>query len=104
MKRDDGESKAAEDDESKPVEGIGGDEGKAVGGIDGDGKAEKGRQRAAWRVPDETTQREVAARISSAGVGVTPVRDRQYFKSIYFRIPGGGDLRSRNGRPRFHGG
>lgn len=43
----------------------------------------------AWRVPDEATQAEVAARVTSAGVGVTPVKDRQYFKSIYFRIPGG---------------
>ena len=43
----------------------------------------------AWRVPDEGTQSLVAESIRKAGVGVTPVMDRQYFKSIYFRIPGG---------------
>jgi len=43
----------------------------------------------AWRVPDDETQRDVAQRISSSGIGVTPVMDRQYFRSIYFRIPGG---------------
>lgn len=43
----------------------------------------------AWRVPDDATQAEVAAALSDAGVAVTPVMDRQYFRSIYFRIPGG---------------
>jgi glyoxalase family protein len=43
----------------------------------------------AWRVPDLDAQAEVAARLGEVGVGVTPVMDRQYFRSIYFRIPGG---------------
>ncbi len=43
----------------------------------------------AWRVPTDEAQTEIAARIADAGVNVTPVIDRQYFRSIYFRIPGG---------------
>ncbi|MEO1277543.1 MAG: ring-cleaving dioxygenase [Planctomycetota bacterium] len=43
----------------------------------------------AWRVPDDETQARVAAALTEAGIAVTPVMDRQYFRSIYFRIPGG---------------
>ncbi|MDI3340288.1 MAG: ring-cleaving dioxygenase [Sphaerobacter sp.] len=43
----------------------------------------------AWRTPDEAAQRAWRERLTAAGVPVTPVRDRQYFKSIYFREPGG---------------
>ncbi len=43
----------------------------------------------AWRVPDDATHKEAAARVRAAGVPVTPVIDRQYFRSIYFRVPGG---------------
>jgi glyoxalase family protein len=43
----------------------------------------------AWRVPDEATQREVSRALSAARIAVTPVMDRQYFRSIYFRVPGG---------------
>lgn len=43
----------------------------------------------AWRVPDDETQAEAAQRLRSARVPVTPVLDRHYFRSIYFRIPGG---------------
>lgn len=43
----------------------------------------------AWRVPDQTAQTRVAESIRAFGVGVTPIIDRQYFQSIYFRIPGG---------------
>ena len=43
----------------------------------------------AWRVPDERAQLEVAERIRASRMGVTPVIDRKYFRSIYFRIPGG---------------
>lgn len=42
----------------------------------------------AWRVPDEAAQRRAIAAIQGAGVAVTPIIDRQYFRSIYFRIPG----------------
>ena len=43
----------------------------------------------AWRVPDGEAQAEVAQRLIAAGVSPTPVMDRQYFRSIYFRVPGG---------------
>ncbi|MCB1033571.1 MAG: ring-cleaving dioxygenase [Acidobacteria bacterium] len=43
----------------------------------------------AWRVPDEATQLTWRERLLAAGVEVTPVLDRQYFRSIYFREPGG---------------
>ena len=43
----------------------------------------------AWRVPDDDAQAHAAGVLSDARIAVTPVRDRQYFRSIYFRIPGG---------------
>jgi glyoxalase family protein len=43
----------------------------------------------AFRVPDEDTQLAVRAEISALGYSVTPVLDRNYFRSIYFREPGG---------------
>lgn len=43
----------------------------------------------AWRVADGEAQAAWRVRIAGAGLGVTPVRDRQYFRSIYFREPGG---------------
>jgi glyoxalase family protein len=43
----------------------------------------------AWRVPDDPAELAWQERLSAAGVPVTEVRDRQYFKSIYYREPGG---------------
>ncbi len=43
----------------------------------------------AWRVPDNAAQARAAAALRDARVPVTPVMDRQYFRSIYFRIPAG---------------
>jgi glyoxalase family protein len=43
----------------------------------------------AWRAPDEETQKEWREEISARGFNVTPVLDRNYFRSIYFREPGG---------------
>lgn len=43
----------------------------------------------AWRVPDDDAQRAVADRLAAAGIAATEQKDRQYFRSIYFRIPGG---------------
>ncbi len=43
----------------------------------------------AWRVETDDDQAEVARRLTAARIPVTPVKDRQYFRSIYFRIPGG---------------
>ena len=43
----------------------------------------------AFRTPDDEQQREWRDRIGRAGLQVTPVIDRFYFHSIYFREPGG---------------
>lgn len=43
----------------------------------------------AWRVADDAVQEQVAERLLAAGVMPTPQQDRDYFRSIYFRIPGG---------------
>lgn len=43
----------------------------------------------AWRVPDEPSERQWRDRLTRAGLDPTQVLDRQYFKSIYFREPGG---------------
>lgn len=43
----------------------------------------------AYRTPDDATQLAWRERAAAAGLRVTPVRDRQYFRSIYFREPGG---------------
>jgi glyoxalase family protein len=43
----------------------------------------------AWRVADDEQQGRWREHLLSAGVPVTPVRDRQYFHSIYFNEPGG---------------
>src|SRR5256885_9180311 len=43
----------------------------------------------AWRVDDEAHQLEVRARIEASGLEPTPVIDRFWFKSVYFREPGG---------------
>ncbi|MDQ4133044.1 MAG: ring-cleaving dioxygenase [Actinomycetota bacterium] len=43
----------------------------------------------AWRAPDDATQQSWRREIVDTGVNVTPVIDRQYFHSIYFREPGG---------------
>ncbi len=43
----------------------------------------------ALRAPDDEAHRWWQARLSAAGIGVTEVIDRYYFRSIYFREPGG---------------
>ena len=43
----------------------------------------------AFRAPDLETMTRWQGELQAAGVGVTDIRDRQYFKSIYFREPGG---------------
>jgi glyoxalase family protein len=43
----------------------------------------------AWRTPDDSTQRSWRDLMVQAGRNVTPVIDRWFFKSIYFREPGG---------------
>jgi glyoxalase family protein len=43
----------------------------------------------AWRTPDDEAQLAWRAELVRAGCDVTPVLDRQYFHSIYFREPSG---------------
>jgi glyoxalase family protein len=43
----------------------------------------------AWRVDDEAHQLEVAERVVQAGAHATQVIDRFWFKSVYFKEPGG---------------
>ncbi|MCA1688552.1 MAG: ring-cleaving dioxygenase [Actinobacteria bacterium] len=43
----------------------------------------------AFRVPDEEAQLELRDKVGALGYNVTPVLDRNYFRSIYFREPGG---------------
>ncbi len=42
----------------------------------------------AWRAPDDATQLMLRQEIDRLGYNVTPVIDRNYFHSIYFREPG----------------
>jgi predicted esterase/catechol 2,3-dioxygenase-like lactoylglutathione lyase family enzyme len=43
----------------------------------------------AFRVADEAAQLELRSRVAAAGLAPTPVIDRTYFRSVYFREPGG---------------
>lgn len=43
----------------------------------------------AWRVADDEAQEAWRQKLVQAGFHVSPVRDRDYFRSIYFREPGG---------------
>jgi len=43
----------------------------------------------AWRAPDDSAQKQWREALVAAGRNVTPIIDRYYFKSIYYREPGG---------------
>jgi glyoxalase family protein len=43
----------------------------------------------AWRTTSTETQREWRSVVAAAGLNVSPVLDRNYFQSIYYREPGG---------------
>lgn len=43
----------------------------------------------AWRTPDDEQQKSWREKLAEIGLNVTPVIDRKYFRSIYFREPGG---------------
>ena len=43
----------------------------------------------AWRVADDAARDRVRAAVDGKVTALTPVRDRTYFRSIYFREPGG---------------
>lgn len=60
-----------------------------------DGSRDRGRFGAgsihhiAFRTVDDAEQLEYRGQLQDAGLAVSPVKDRQYFHSIYFREPGG---------------
>lgn len=60
-----------------------------------DSRGSPGRQGAgsvhhvAFRVPDEATEIEMASTVRDLGLRPTEPIDRQYFRSVYFREPGG---------------
>lgn len=56
---------------------------------------------AALRVADEAAQAELREKLIADGHPVTLVRDRVYFRSIYFRDPGGALLEVATGGPGF---
>jgi predicted esterase/catechol 2,3-dioxygenase-like lactoylglutathione lyase family enzyme len=43
----------------------------------------------AWSIADDATQLAIRDRVIHAGLHSTPVIDRKYFRSVYFREPGG---------------
>jgi glyoxalase family protein len=43
----------------------------------------------AWRTPDDLSQLAWQQKIAEAGLNVTEIIDRRYFRSIYYREPGG---------------
>jgi glyoxalase family protein len=43
----------------------------------------------AWRARDEADLEEWLAQLTELGLRPTPVQDRQYFRSVYFRMPDG---------------
>jgi glyoxalase family protein len=55
----------------------------------------------AWRTPDDEQQIAWRKKIVDIGLNVTPVIDRRYFKSIYFREPGGVLFEIATDRPGF---
>jgi len=55
----------------------------------------------AFAVPDRAAQGQVRAALAEAGYRVTPVIDRDYFWSIYFRTPGGVLFEVATGEPGF---
>jgi len=43
----------------------------------------------AWRAVDDAAQARLRSQVVAAGMDATPVIDRSYFRSVYFREPGG---------------
>lgn len=55
----------------------------------------------AWRAPSAEAQQSWREELVESGVEVTSIRDRQYFRSIYFREPGGTLLEIATDAPGF---
>ena len=43
----------------------------------------------AWRAQDDAEQQAWLERLTEVGLRPTPVQDRKYFRSVYFRMPDG---------------
>jgi glyoxalase family protein len=56
----------------------------------------------AWRVADDSHQLEVREQVLRGGAQPTPVIDRFWFKSVYFREPGGVLFELATDGPGFH--
>ena len=55
----------------------------------------------AWRTPDDSQQQAWRKALVEAGYNVSPIMDRTYFHSIYFREPGGVLFEIATDRPGF---
>lgn len=55
----------------------------------------------AWRAVADAAQEQWRSALEAGGVDVTPVRDRHYFRSIYFSEPGGALYEIATDRPGF---
>ncbi len=83
-----------EDDGRYRFEAEDGGPGNLVDVVDGSSES-RGRMgvgtvhHVAFRAKDDEHQLEIREEIAKLGYDVTPVLDRQYFRSIYFREPGG---------------
>ena len=56
----------------------------------------------AWRMADDAHQAEVREQVLRSGAHPTPVIDRFWFKSVYFREPGGVLFELATDGPGFH--
>ena len=56
----------------------------------------------AFRAENDEHQLEIREAVAGLGYDVTPVLDRNYFHSIYFREPGGVLFEIATDPPRFH--
>ena len=72
------------------AEGASGTKVEVLGGVGDPGLQAGGTvHHVAFRAPDLTTMEIWQQELMNRGVAVTEIKDRQYFKSIYFREPGG---------------
>ena len=72
------------------AEGASGTKVEILGGVGNHGLQAGGTvHHVAFRAPDLTTMELWQQELMNKGVAVTEIKDRQYFKSIYFREPGG---------------
>jgi glyoxalase family protein len=62
---------------------------RAVGGFPRGALGRGTVHHVAFRAADDAAQADMVARLGSLGLGVTEQKDRNYFRSVYFREPGG---------------